>query len=155
MNQDTGAHSDLAGDLDVGSQVVAQLKENNQLGWRFTDLDDAMERVHRGDSYAAIVIPPDFSQNLLSITTANFTQPQLQYFVNEKANAVAPKMTDVGATTLDRRITDTFTSTVAEKAAEAIRAAGTDTETQLGEARDSTISALDDATAKVGGAADS
>lgn len=155
VNQDTGAHSDLAGDLDVGSQVVAQLKENNQLGWRFTDLDDAMERVHRGDSYAAIVIPPDFSQNLLSITTANFTRPQLQYFVNEKANAVAPKMTDVGATTLDRRITDTFTSTVAEKAAEAIRAAGTDTETQLGEARDSTIAALDDATAKVGGAADS
>ena len=45
------------------------------------DLDDAQERVRSGTSYAAIVIPADFTQDLLTITTANFTQPQLDYWL--------------------------------------------------------------------------
>ncbi|MGO3796857.1 MAG: YhgE/Pip domain-containing protein, partial [Pauljensenia sp.] len=55
VDLDRGASSELTGDIDVGSQVVDQLEGNDQLGWRFTDLDDAMERVANGDSYAAIV----------------------------------------------------------------------------------------------------
>ena len=81
-NLDEGASSDLTGAVDVGAEVVAQLEENDQRGWTFVDTaDEARERVESGQSYAALIIPQDFSANLLSITTSNFTQPKLEYLV--------------------------------------------------------------------------
>src|SRR5690606_5155356 len=103
-------------------------------------------------SYAAIIIPPDFSEDFLSITTGEFTRPELTYYVNEKTNAIAPKITDVGASTLDDQINSTFVSTVAEAVSEQLKDAGLDAEDRLGGARDSTVSALDEATEKVSSA---
>lgn len=36
VNEDEGASTDIMGDLDLGSQVVDQLHDNDQLGWTFT-----------------------------------------------------------------------------------------------------------------------
>ncbi|MGO1315961.1 MAG: YhgE/Pip family protein [Cellulomonadaceae bacterium] len=155
VNLDTGAHSDMTGDIDVGAQVVAQLKANDQLGWRFVDRDEALERVRSGESYAAIIIPASFSADLVSITTGDFTQPTLQYFVNEKANAVAPKVTDVGASTIEAQITSTFTSMVAEAATDALVDAGQEAEQQLTDARGATLNALDEAVGTVADAHES
>ena len=33
VNEDKGASTDLTGELDLGSQIVGQLEENDQLGW--------------------------------------------------------------------------------------------------------------------------
>lgn len=155
VNLDEGASSDLTGQLNVGDQVVQQMKENDQLGWRFTDLDDAQERVRSGTSYAAIVIPADFTKDLLTITTADFTQPKLEYYVNEKANPIAPKITDAGASTLQARITQTFASTVGEVAAEAVQKVGTDAQDKLSQTQDDTLEALDDAGTQITQARDS
>jgi len=154
VNQDAGASSDLTGHIDVGRELVDQLKKNDKLGWEFVDEDDAMDAVRSGRSYAAIIIPPDFSHDFLSVTTGEFTRPELKYFVNEKANAIAPKITDVGASTLDNQINSTFVSTVAEAISEQLKDAGLSAEDRLSDARDSTVSALDDATGKVSGARD-
>ncbi|MBW1639779.1 YhgE/Pip domain-containing protein [Microbacterium resistens] len=150
VNEDEGATSELTGDIDVGGELVAQLKENDQLGWEFVDEDEAMDAVRSGRSYAAIVIPADFSRDFVSITTGDFTRPELQYFVNEKANAIAPKITDVGASTLDTQINGTFVSVVAEAVTTQLKNAGEDAEHRLGDARDTTVTALDDAVGKVG-----
>ena len=74
VNQDEGASTELTGEVNVGEQVVAQLKSNDQLGWQFMDEDAAMESVRSGESYAAIVMPPDFSKNLLTIVTGDFVR---------------------------------------------------------------------------------
>ncbi|MEV4776657.1 YhgE/Pip domain-containing protein [Microbacterium sp. LWH12-1.2] len=149
VNQDDGATSDLTGDIDVGGELVSQLKENDQLGWEFMDEDEAMDAVRSGRSYAAIVIPEDFSRDFISITSGEFTRPVLRYFVNEKANAIAPKITDVGASTLDTQINSTFVSVVAEAVTGQLKDAGEDAEGRLGDARDTTVTALDDAVGKV------
>lgn len=149
VNEDRGASSDLTGFLNVGNQVVEQMKNNDQLGWRFTTLEDAQERVRSGRSYAAIVIPADFTKDLLTITTSDFTKPELEYYVNEKANPIAPKITDVGASTLQAKITQTFASTVGKVAATAVQKAGTDAQRQLSQTRDDTLKALDDASTQV------
>ena len=128
--------------------MSGELKRNHQLGWRFLDEKQAMEAVRSGDAYAAIVIPPDFSSDFLSLTTGTFVQPGLEYYVNEKANAIAPKITDVGASTLDDQINSTFVSTVSEAVSQQLKTAGTDAEDRLGIARDDTVGALDDAVAK-------
>ena len=65
-NNDRGTQNDLVGELNAGDQVVDQLKENDQLGWTFVDsASDAKEGVESGEYYAAIVIPKNFSDNLV------------------------------------------------------------------------------------------
>lgn len=53
--------------------------------------------------YAAIVIPDNFSESLLSILSGDIKQPKLDYYINEKKNAIAPKITDTGASTIQQK----------------------------------------------------
>ena len=122
-NNDEGVENDLVGDLDAGAQTVEKLKENDQLGWVFTSSEKAKEGVESGEYYAAIVIPKDFSADLISMLTGEFDQPQLLYYVNEKKNAIAPKVTDTGAQTIEEQINETFVSTVSETLVEQMQAA--------------------------------
>ncbi len=107
--------------------------------------DEAQEAVKKGDVYAAIVIPAQFSEDLLSITSGDFTQPALQYYVNEKAGAIAPKITDVGASELDKQVTTAFKEQVALAATNALKDVGDSTELRLLNARDNTLNAFDQA----------
>lgn len=63
-----------------------------------------------GKYYAAIVIPDDFSSSLVSVLSGKIEIPELKYYINEKPNAVAPKITDAGATTIQTQINSTFSS---------------------------------------------
>lgn len=151
-NLDRGASSELTGDIDVGARIVDALRENDQLGWRFVGRDEAMESVHSGTSFAAFVIPPDFSESLTGITSGETDGPELEYYVNEKINAVSPKITDVGATTLERQINDEFVSVVSRTVADELRSTGTDARRRLHNAQGETIDSLSEATAGVGSA---
>ena len=122
-NNDEGVENDLVGQLDAGAQTVEKLKENDKLGWVFTSSEEAKEGVESGEYYAAIVIPKDFSADLISMLTGEFDQPQLLYYVNEKKNAIAPKVTDTGAQTIEEQINETFVSTVSETLVEQMQAA--------------------------------
>ena len=114
VNEDQGAYSDLTGMLNMGDEIVSELSNNDQLGWTFTDRDSALEEVRSGKAYAAFIIPNDFSADTLTLFGADFHQPSLQYYVNEKAGGISTKVTDSGATSLDQTINDSFVSTVSE-----------------------------------------
>lgn len=114
VNEDQGAYSDLTGMLNMGEEIVSELSNNDQLGWTFTDRDSALEEVRSGKAYAAFIIPNDFSADTLTLFGADFHQPSLQYYVNEKAGGISTKVTDSGATSLDQTINDSFVSTVSE-----------------------------------------
>ena len=120
-NEDTGTDSQLVGHLDAGKQTVAKLKTNDQLGWRFVDKSQAIEGVHSGAYYAAIVLPKDFSKTLLDAISGGKTRPEVTYYVNEKKNAIAPKITDTGASTIDRQINAAFVSSVAQAVAQQVK----------------------------------
>lgn len=124
-NNDRGVQSDIAGDLDAGGQVVEELRNNHDLTWEFVSEDEAREGVESGTYYAAIVIPADFSEDLASVFTGDFEQPTIAYYVNEKKNAVAPKVTDTGAATIEEQINSTFVSTVSKTVIEMAQNAGT------------------------------
>lgn len=142
VNMDAGASSTLTGDINVGDQVVAQLKQNDQLGWQFLDEEAAMHAVKSGEMYAAIVIPERFSSDLLSVTTGDFTRPELEYYVNEKANAIAPKITGVGATTVQTQINSNFVSTVSETLTTTLEKAGVEINDHIETAQDHSLNAL-------------
>ena len=124
-NCDTGGHTGSI-DLNAGDTIVQNLKKNHQLGWTFVDEKKAKSGVRSGKYYAAIVIPEDFSESLLSILSGDLKQPQLDYYINEKKNAIAPKITATGASTIQQQINDTFSSVAADSIAKIVqKSAGT------------------------------
>lgn len=124
VNQDRGADNEIMGKANLGNQIVSQLKVNSQLGWRFVDEDEAMDQVKSGESYAAIIIPKDFSKQLTGVITDGSARPQLEYYVNEKANALASKVTDTGASTVDKQVNNTFVSTVSKVVSSKVNSTG-------------------------------
>ncbi|UUZ95304.1 YhgE/Pip domain-containing protein [Paenibacillus sp. P25] len=74
--------------------------------------------------YATIVIPDDFSLKMSTMLNDQPVKPELEYYVNEKANAIASKMTDAGASTIQREISTSFVETVTGKVFETLNKAG-------------------------------
>ena len=135
-NDDRGTSNETIGELNAGKQVAEQLRHNSQLGWRFVDAEQARQGVQSGEYYAAIVIPQDFSGDLVGIIDGDRERPTITYYVNEKKNAIAPKITDQGANTIDRQINQTFISTLTSTVANMIRQAGGDAQRTLDNGRD-------------------
>ena len=125
-NEDRGVETELTGELNAGEQTIEKLRENDALGWEFTDAESAKEGVYRGDYYAAIIIPADFSEHLTSMLTGEFEQPEIKYYVNEKKNAIAPKVTDTGAETIEQQLNETFVATVSSTLVEEAKELGVD-----------------------------
>ena len=63
--------------INMGDQVLTSLRSNSQLDWVFTGRKKAIDGVKSGKYYAAIVIPKDFSSNMMSIFSEN-----IQYNLN-------------------------------------------------------------------------
>src|SRR5690625_3635328 len=111
VNEDTGA-SVRDENIHVGDEIVNHLKDNDSMDWQITDYDDAMEKIEYGDFFAVIVIPEDFSSNLSTVIKAEPEKAQVEYYVNEKINAISPKITDKGASVLVEEVSSSFISNV-------------------------------------------
>ncbi|EPY2290807.1 YhgE/Pip family protein [Clostridium sporogenes] len=98
--------------INVGQELVNKLKINKNIGWKFVDEKEAEKGVKYGKYYASVMIPEDFSYKILSITRDKQEKPTLIYSVNEKSNAVAPKITSKGVTTVQNEVTKNFVKTV-------------------------------------------
>lgn len=112
-NADKGTENELIGELNVGEEIVQNLKKNDSLGWKFTDEKKAVQGVKSGKYYAAIVMPEDFSSSFVSILSGDMKQPQFEYYLNEKKNAIAPKVTGTGASTIQEQVNEEFIAAAA------------------------------------------
>ena len=66
-NVDEGYRSDLIPvKVTVGDQVVNALRANSELDWTITSKSDAIEGAKSGKYYAAIVIPKQFSKDMMT-----------------------------------------------------------------------------------------
>ena len=69
---------------------------------------DAIQAVLPADYYAAIIIPQDFSENMVSVLKGDIHRPTIEYYINEKKNAIAPKITDKGVSAVQQEFNDSF-----------------------------------------------
>ena len=159
-SEDAGAEL-LGLHLNIGSLVLDGLKSNDQMGWVFVDdQETALEGVYAGDYYAALIVPEDFTDDFVSLLDGALEHPQIQYYENEKKNAIAPKITSKAKTAVQEEINSTIVEKVADAlttASSVFRALGLDSQdiadglveklqdgrTQLGQLRDILLS-LDD-----------
>ena len=114
-SEDIGYEGDLTSmNLNIGDRVLSSLRENDALNWVFTSKEDAIQGVKDGSYYAALVIPKSFSRDMMSFFTPDVHRSELIYFLNEKENAIAPKITDKGASAGKNQIDAVFARSVAE-----------------------------------------
>ncbi|WP_205948487.1 YhgE/Pip domain-containing protein [Pueribacillus theae] len=111
VNEDKGA-TIRDNDINAGDELVRTLKENDSMDWHFDKREKAMDKVEYGDYFAVIIIPENFSEQLATVVSDRPEKAEVDYFVNEKINAIAPKITEKGASTIVEQITSNFISTV-------------------------------------------
>ncbi|WEV67553.1 YhgE/Pip domain-containing protein [Bifidobacterium sp. ESL0769] len=114
---DEGYSSDLMPvKVKLGDQVIGQLRANSQLDWTFTTKDKAIEGTKAGTYYAAVIIPKDFSRNMMTFFSSDAKHATLEYYTNEKKNAVAPKVTGQGADQISKEVNEMFAKTITSTA---------------------------------------
>src|SRR5699024_12707469 len=79
---------------------------------QFLEQDEAMDELEKGDLFATVIIPKNFSENLGSVIQEQPEKASVEYYVNEKLNAIAPKITEKGASVIVEDISSNFISTV-------------------------------------------
>lgn len=118
-NEDEGCEI-LGLHLNIGKLVMEGLQSNDQMGWVFLeDQDTALDGVYAGDYYAALIVPEGFTGDFVSLLDGELEHPQIQYYENEKKNAIAPKITGKAKTAVQEEIN----STIVEKVAGALTTA--------------------------------
>ena len=108
ISEDEGATVE-GKNVNLGESLIINLKGNKNLDWQFVSSKQQAENgVKIGDFYASIVIPKSFSSDITSITRGELKKATIEYTVNEKINAISPKITNSGASALANTIGKNF-----------------------------------------------
>lgn len=114
--------------INMGNSIVDTLKTESTIGWTFEDSSrDAINGVYSGKYYAAVIIPEDFTEGVAGIVDGKLDGGKIQFYENEKKNAVATKITSKAQTALKNQINSEVFGTIAEislNAAEFMKNAG-------------------------------
>ena len=135
--------------VNMGERVLAQLVTTDSVGYVATSAEDAVEGVRSGAYYAAVVIPPDFSRDMMTALSADPVRAEVRFYQNEKENAIAAIVTDKASAAVRAKIDAGF--------AEAVSAVGAGVLEELGDSLDDDALAgvaarLDDAVSASAGA---
>ena len=110
-SEDEGATVD-GKELNLGNSLVEGLKNNKNLDWQFvSNKQEAEDGVRIGDYYASIVVPKNFSKDMTSVSRTEPQRATIEYTVNEKINAISPKITNSGASAIANNISKSFVET--------------------------------------------
>ena len=110
--------------VNIGDQIISNLTANTTIGWVFTDsTQEAIDGVYSGDYYAALVLPSDFTSDMVSFLSDSLEHPQIQYYCNQKKNAIAPKITDKAKKAVQSQTNSTFVNTLTKSLVSASSAA--------------------------------
>ncbi|MGX7111913.1 YhgE/Pip domain-containing protein [Gemella cuniculi] len=118
--------------INLGENLVEGLKNNKSLDWQFVNTKkEAEDGVKIGDYYASIVIPKNFSEDITSVTRGTPKKAIIEYTVNEKINAISPKITNSGASAIANNISKSFVETANGVIFEKMHEAGIEFEENL------------------------
>ncbi len=117
--------TDMLGmNINVGEKFIDAVNGNDMIGWDVVDnKKEAVKGVYEGDYYAAVIIPKDFSENVLSFASGEMEHPKVLFYENQKTNAIAPKITGKVREVLEEEIDRAFVDTIGQYITEAANAA--------------------------------
>lgn len=100
--------------LDVGNELVKNLKENKSMKFSFMDEAKAMNGLKDGSYYMVITIPSDFSKNATTLLDEHPQKMKLEYTTNPGTNYIATKMDDTAMSKIKESVSASVTKTYAD-----------------------------------------
>lgn len=101
--------------VNIGDSVIGGLEANSTIGWVFAESrDETLAGVYSGEYYAALIIPEDFTVDMISFLSGDPENPKILYYENSKKNAIATKITSKVKNTVQQQVNTSFISTLAE-----------------------------------------
>lgn len=98
--------------INVGDTIVDNLKKDDHFDWEFVSRKKADHDLKMGKYYAAMYIPDKFTHEITGTLRKDPQQANVEYKVNQKLNAIAPKMTDAGTSAIVQKANEQFNETV-------------------------------------------
>ena len=118
--------------VNIGDKIIDGLKDNDKVGWQFVKSKSELDKgVQSGKYYGGIYLPKDFSENLVGFVGGDIQKPKIEYSVNQKINAIAPKITDKGAFGIKDTISTEFVATVSDTLLKVFNDIGYDLDSNL------------------------
>lgn len=104
--------------INVGQEIVKNMKNNTKFDWKFVSEADAREGVKKGDYSAAVIFPSNFSSNIVSITTQNPQPAEMEYLINVKNNPMASRLGNAAAKEIQTQASSTIVKIMGVEAVE-------------------------------------
>ena len=115
VNKDKGITL-LGENINIGNEMEESLKNNDAMKWTFTDEEDAKLKVEKGKYYGAIIIPEDFSNQVITIVEDGATvKPTFDFYVNDKKNPIAPIIVNKAVGTIQNSVNQAFVNKIIYK----------------------------------------
>ncbi|WP_110931621.1 YhgE/Pip family protein [Paenibacillus bouchesdurhonensis] len=118
VNEDTGAEYE-GKSLQVGEDLVAELKKSDDFSWRFVTREEADKGMKNDEYYMTIVIPGDFSSKATTLMDDHPQPAKLVFEPNEGYNFLASQ---IGGTAVKEikakvsaKVTEAYTETLFEQ----------------------------------------
>lgn len=97
--------------MEIGKDMVSNLKENKTLDFHFVDEDEGKKGLEDGDYYMVVTLPSDLSEKAASILTNHPEQMQIDYQTSSGHSFIASKMSDSAVTQLKQNVSTNVTET--------------------------------------------
>lgn len=115
VNNDTGTVMD-GEKVNYGNDIVDELKSNNEIGWEFTTEEEANEGLEGETYYAKVVIPEDFSSNVISAKEGKPQKAKIEFITNDKKNFLASQINSKVEAELKGKLNSSISSNYIEVA---------------------------------------
>ena len=105
--------------MNIGEDMVSNLKDNDALNFHFVTEEEGMEGLEGGTYYMVVTLPSDLSQRAASILTNHPEQMNIDYQTSSGHSFIASKMSDSAMVqlkqTVAKNVTETYTKALFEK----------------------------------------
>lgn len=101
--------------INIGNQLVEQLKADKKIGYVFLDdADKAVDDLYAGKYYAAVIIEPDFTYNMYNFLSEDMFSPTINFYQNEKTNPIAVKVVEAAGDNVKQLVNKAYIQAVVE-----------------------------------------
>src|SRR5690625_7217761 len=94
-------------EVNVGNELMENLKGNKILGWDFVTTEEAEKGMENMDYYMTIEVPEDFSANVVTVLDPNPVKPELMITQNDGLQFIAAQVYEITIVNLDNQLFNT------------------------------------------------
>lgn len=109
VNQDKGTYLD-GKTVNYGDDILNELKENKEIGWKITDEKTAEDGLGGNKYYAVVKIPDDFSKSIVAAKEGSPKTANISFTCNDKKNFLAAQINSKVQSEFKANVTASITS---------------------------------------------